>query len=137
MPSLPSGRICPNLMIMSEKLYLVGGIGEDNFIYVFDLKKGSYWQTCKGNLPKLASMGCVEFDGEFIVFGGVNADDQMHAEVYQVRIDNDQGTYEATLLFNQLQLPDRFIHNQIMFDLEHPSRFKIMGRKALHTCQID
>jgi hypothetical protein len=43
MPSLPSGRIGPNLMIMSEKLYLVGGIGEDNFIYVFDLKKRSVW----------------------------------------------------------------------------------------------
>ena len=43
MPPLPSGRICPNLMIMSEKLYLVGGIGEDNFIYVIDLKTSSDW----------------------------------------------------------------------------------------------
>ena len=72
MPSLPSGRISPNLMIMNEKLYLVGGIGEDNFIYVIDLKTRGDWQIYKGNLPKLASMGCAEFDGGFLVFGGVN-----------------------------------------------------------------
>jgi hypothetical protein len=61
----------------------------------------------------------------------------MHTRAYQVKIDSDKGTYEAEPLYYQLKLPDRFIHNQIMFDLEHPSRFKIMGRKALHTCQID
>ena len=36
-----------------------------------------------------------------------------------------------------MKVPDRFVHNQIMIDLDSPYKFQIAGRKAMHTVKVD
>ena len=88
MPDLPSGRISPSLIVFRQKLYCIAGIGEDSSIYSLNLLNPEEWHIYRGNLPRLASMGCVEFDDQIFLFGGVNEVDQMQSTAYFIELDD-------------------------------------------------